>query len=279
VTGLATAAPQTPAPAPAPSATATATVLTETAPAEVHAFIEALGSADPGALTACPGRTVHQLGAHLAGNCREIALHVEAYLAGRPLTRTRAFDEREPEFRVMSAPQLLQSIVDGEQRMRTGLGELLAREEDPLLRWTSRQVHAAGFLKHSRSECAVHRWDIVGDDEVSERLLSQPELFEHVVAFLGALPMMARGLATGAGTGSPLRARVRAPGQHDLLVAVHRGMPRMVSVEPEGEALVEGDAAARLLFLWGRRPVPFGRLRCNGTAEELSRLQWLLSGY
>jgi hypothetical protein len=91
--------------------------------------------------------------------------------------------------------------------------------------------------------------------------------------------MTARGLATGAGTGSALRARLRAPGQPDLLVAVHRGQPRLASVEPEGEALLEGDAAARLLFLWGRRPTPFGRLRCNGTPEELSRLQWLLSGY
>jgi hypothetical protein len=50
-------------------------------------------------------------------------------------------------------------------------------------------------------------------------------------------------------------------------------------VEPEGEALVVGDAAARLLFLWGRRATPFGRLRCDGTAEDLARLQWLLSGY
>ena len=252
---------------------------TQAPPEEVVAFIEALESNDPGALTACPGRTVHSIGAHLAGNCREIALHIEAQLAGHPLTRTRAFDEREPEFRVMTAPRLLRSIVDGEQRMRACLGELLAREEDPIVRWTGRQVHAAGFLKHSRSECAVHRWDMVGDDPVSERLLSQQELFHHVITFLGALPMTARGLATGAGTGKGLSARVRAPGQPDLLVSTHRGVPRLVAVEPEGEALVEGDPAARLLFLWGRRATPFGRLRCNGTAEDLSRLQWLLSGY
>ena len=252
---------------------------TDTAPIEFVEFVTALESNDPGALTACPGRTVHSIGAHLAGNCREIALHVEAQLAGRPLTRTRAFDEREPEFRVMAAPQLLRCVVDGEQRLRAGLGELLARDEDPILRWTGRQVHAAGFLKHSRSECAVHRWDIVGDDAVSAVLLSQQDLFEHVITFLGALPMTARGRATGAGTGRALHARVRAPGQPDLLVGTHHGEPRLVSVEPEGEALVVGDAAARLLFLWGRRATPFNRLRCNGTADDLARLQWLLSGY
>jgi len=252
---------------------------TEVRPLEVAEFLDALDSSSPDALTACPARTAHLLGAHLAGNYREITRHVEAYSAGTPLMRTRAFDEREPEFRVKTAPELLRAIDEGERRMRDVLGELLANEEDPVLRWTNRQVHAAGFLKHSRSECAVHRWDLVGDDATSEKLLSQQELFEHVVAFIGALPMTARGMASGAGTGRVLRAKVRAPGQPDLLVTVHRGEPRLAAVEPEGEALVEGDPAARLLFLWGRRPTPFSRLTCHGTGEELSRLQWLLSGY
>lgn len=204
---------------------------------------------------------------------------MEAYLAGSPLTSTRSFDERDPEFREMTASQLLRSITDGEQRLRTSLDELLAREPDPVLRWTNRQVPAAGFLKHGRSECAVHRWDLVGDDAMSEKLLSQQELFEHIATFLGAWPMAARGMATGAGTGRSLRARVRAPGQPDLLASVHRREPRFLAVEPEGEALVEGDPAARLLLLWGRQPAPFGRLTCNGSTEDLSRLQWLLSGY
>jgi hypothetical protein len=248
-------------------------------PLEVAEFLSALDSSVPEALTACPARTVHLLAAHVAGNYREITRHVDAYLAGTPLMRTRTFDEREPEFRVLSAPELTSAIADGEQRMRASIEELLDREPDPVLRWTNRQVHAAGFLKHSRSECAVHRWDMAGDDSVSEKLLSQQELFEHVVTFIGPLPMTARGIATGAGTGRPLRVRIRAAGQPDLLIGVHRGQPELFAVQPVGDALVEGDAAARLLFLWGRRPTPFGRLVCHGTGEELSRLQWLLSGY
>jgi hypothetical protein len=200
-------------------------------------------------------------------------------LSGSPLTRTRAFDEREPEFRVMSSPELMSSIASGEDRMRLRIAELLDREADPVLRWTNRQVHAAGFLKHSRSECAVHRWDLAGDDEVSNKLLSQQELLEHVVTFVGPLPMTARGMVTGAGTGRPLRARIRATGQPDLLVVVYRGQPQVYLAEAEGEALIEGDPAARLLFLWGRRPTPFSRLVCNGSTDELSRLQWLLLGY
>jgi hypothetical protein len=257
----------------------TTQTVTDVRPLEVSEFLDALDSTPPASLTACPARTAHLLGAHVAGNYREITRHVEAYTADAPLMRTRAFDEREPEFRVMNAPDLLRAIDEGERRMRGALGELLAREEDPVLRWTNRQVHAAGFLKHSRSECAVHRWDLVGDDAVSEKLLSQRELFEHVVTFIGALPMTARGMASGAGTGAPLRAKVRGHGQPDLLVTVHRGQPRIAAVEPEGDALIEGDPAARLLFLWGRRPTPFSRLTCHGTGEELSRLQWLLSGY
>lgn len=259
--------------------TAVAASAASVVPVEVAEFLAVLDSHAPGALTGCPARTAHHLAAHVAGNYREITRHVEAYLSGTPLTRTRAFDEREPEFRVLTPPALMSAIATGEERMRLRITELLDREPDPVLRWTNRQVHVAGFLKHSRSECAVHRWDLTGDDEVSEKLLSQAELLEHVVTFIGPVPMTARGMATGAGTGLPLRARVRAAGQPDLVVAVHRGEPRLYLAEPEGEALVEGDPAARLLFLWGRRPTPFDRLVCNGPVEELSRLQWLLSGY
>jgi hypothetical protein len=99
------------------------------------------------------------------------------------------------------------------------------------------------------------------------------------LARIGPVPMTARGIATGAGFGGPLQARIRATGQPDLLVTVNRGQPSIAAVEPAGEALIEGDPAARLLFMWGRRATPFGRLLCHGSAEELSRIQWLLSGY
>src|SRR5256885_10986613 len=94
-----------------------------TQPIEVAEFVDALASAPPNALTACPGRTVHTLGAHVAGNYCEITRHVDAYLRGTPLTRTRTFDEREPEFRVLPPDRLLRSIVDGDDRMRPSLAE------------------------------------------------------------------------------------------------------------------------------------------------------------
>ncbi|WP_026425582.1 maleylpyruvate isomerase N-terminal domain-containing protein [Actinokineospora inagensis] len=254
--------------------------LTAEQPVEIAEFVKTLDTIDPNGFTACPSRTAHLLSAHVAGNYLEITRHVEAYLAGAPLARTRTFDEREPEFRTKTSPQLIESIVDGEARLRAAMSELLALDHDPIVRWTNRRVHAVGFLKHSRSECAVHRWDIVGDDEVSLRLLSQEELFRHLVEFVGPIPMTARGMATGVGQGASLKARVRAPGQPDAVIGVHRGVPSLVEGEPHGQALVEAvDPAARLLFLWGRKPTPFHRLRTTGTGEELSRLQWLLSGY
>ncbi|TCO62020.1 maleylpyruvate isomerase N-terminal domain-containing protein [Actinocrispum wychmicini] len=248
-------------------------------PLEAAEFLTALDSSLPNALTACPGRTVHTLAAHVTGTYYEITRHVDNYMAGTPLQRTRTFDEREPEFRVLSAPDLMRAFEEGERRMRASLAELFDKEPDPVLLWTKRQAHATSFIKHQRDECAVHRWDLVGGDEISEKLLSQEELFMHVVNFIGPLPMTARGIATGAGFGAPLQARIRATGQPDLLVTVNRGQPSIAAVEPAGEALIEGDPAARLLFMWGRRATPFGRLLCHGTAEELSRVQWLLSGY
>ena len=248
-------------------------------PREVSSFIATLDSSEPTALTACPGRTVHLIGSHMAGSYKEMTRHVDAYLAGKPLTRSRMFEEREPEFRNLSSPDLIAAVDRNESQLRSSMSELIEREPDATLMWTSRMVRADGFLKHSRNECAVHRWDVTGDDDESRTLLSQQELFEHVLSFIGAAPMTARGCASGAGRGRSLTARVRATGQPDLEIRVIGGVPAFQAVPPMGEALLECDPAARVLLLWGRRAVPFHRVVCNGSGEDLLRLQWLLAGY
>ena len=43
----------------------------------------------------------------------------------------------------------------------------------------------AGFPTELRSEDAIHRWDLVGDDAISHELLSQHDLFIHAVNFIG----------------------------------------------------------------------------------------------
>jgi hypothetical protein len=42
--------------------------------------------------------------------------------------------------------------------------------------FTGATLTAGQLATHARSEAAIHRWDIVGDDEVSDELLAQPDL-------------------------------------------------------------------------------------------------------
>ena len=145
------------------------------------------------------------------------------------------------------------------------------------LAWTGRTVRVSGFATHLRSEDALHRWDLVGDDVTSRTLLAQEDLLAHAVSFVGQ-PLLQRGLGAGAGT-EPLVARVRSDGHDDLVVSAAAGEGHL-SVEPaEGPAAIEGDAAARLLLLWGRKPTPFTRLRVAGEPGLAGRTQALLSGY
>lgn len=44
---------------------------------------------------------------------------------------------------------------------------------------------------HARSELVLHRWDLVGDDDSSARLLDQPVLIAHGRAVLAAMPTLA----------------------------------------------------------------------------------------
>jgi hypothetical protein len=57
------------------------------------------------------------------------------------------------------------------------------------------QAALAGRLLHS--ECAIHGWDLRGDDDTSWRLLGQFELFKHAVTAIGTGAMTARGVAAG----------------------------------------------------------------------------------
>ena len=45
--------------------------------------------------------------------------------------------------------------------------EALADTDDPAFEFTGRRFTIAQLLTHTRSESALHRWDIVGDDDIS----------------------------------------------------------------------------------------------------------------
>lgn len=246
---------------------------------EFQAFVQAARDLPAQALTRCAGRTVQRMACHIAASAAEMDRHVTEYLAGRPVARTWMFEEREEPLLDLAISDVLARAEDAEAALRDHLDQLLRREPDARLAWARRGVRATGFATHFRNECALHRWDMIGDDTVSGELLSRPDLTEHTVEFLGPVPLQARGIAAGAGAGRKLSYRLRAPERPDLVVGVHRGVQELRLAPVHGDALVESDAAARHLFLWGRDPNPISRLRCVGEPEDLARLQLLLSGY
>jgi len=246
---------------------------------EAEAFLITVQDLPPTALTSCNGWDVHYVAAHIAGSYDEAARHVEAYGDGEPLSSTRSFEEREPPYRELSPAQLLTRCEQAEERMRRAVLQVIATEPEAELFWTGRMMRVDAFLYHLRNECAIHRWDMVGDDETSRHLLTQPDLLTHSVRSVGARPLCARGLALGALGERPLQARIRTASQPDLLITANGQEPSFQLCPPDGDALIEGDQAARLLMLWGRKPSPPHRLIAHGPDKEVERLQRLLSGY
>jgi hypothetical protein len=236
-----------------------------------------LEETDPAALTSCPGWTAHHLAAHIAGNYEEVRRHVEAHNRGTPLTKTRSWEEREASWRELAHGLLLRRLVDEAAASATAIAEAVEARPDAVLAWTGRTVAVAGFPTHMRSEDALHRWDIAGDDDLSRELLGQADLLAHAVTFIGG-PLCQKGLDAGAGEPA-FRARVRSSGHDDLVVAAGAGRATLTLESPRGEAAIEGDSAARLLLLWGRKPSPFSRLRQRGRADGAVRLQALPTGY
>jgi hypothetical protein len=248
-------------------------------PAEVEAFLTALQDLPPHALTGCIEWTVHDVGAHLAGIYEEVVRHIEAFSEGRPLTTTRTFEEREARFKTFSPDELLATVDAGDQTMRTMIVGVLDQDPEAALAWTGRDIRVDAFLTHLRSECAIHRRDMVGDDETSGTLLREFALLKHAVTAIGAGPLCARGIAAGATDGPSLVARIRSPDLDDLVVTTTPGAAHLGLARQEGSATIEGDGAARLLLFWGRNPEPAIRLRAVGPQTDAVRLRRLFSGY
>lgn len=248
-------------------------------PRELTAILTALDRLSPNALTSCPGWTAHHIAAHICGNYEEILRHVEAFAVGRPLERTRLWEEREAPLRELDHPDLLRRIETRAASTAGVIDAALDASPDASLGWVGRTVPVSGFATHLRSEDALHRWDLVGDDDVSAELLAQEELLRHAVTFIGR-PLIGRGLSAGAGD-DPFVARIRAADQADLIVEAGAGEAQVSVGPPSDVATIDGDPAARLLLLWGRKPTPFFRLRIADDEQErlASQAQALLAGY
>ena len=206
-------------------------------------------------LTSCRGWTAHELVAHLAAGAAEEADLIEAHVAGTPRL-TRGFEERELPFRQMPDAELRDRLVEEAARLGAAMEVLSARGDDRVL-FTGRPMTALEFAMHSRSECALHRWDLVGRDDVAWEMLAQPALTRHALTVLTSMSTLPEAPANrlAALTGRPqLDVVIRSEPEDDVVMTVGpdtlRLTMRPIDGTPPG---VELDAAARLLLLWGRR--------------------------
>jgi hypothetical protein len=246
---------------------------------EAEAFLDALHETPPSVVTACDGWTAHELTAHLAGNCVEIIRHLDPYLHGDPVPKTRSFEVREAPLRELDDVELRRRLEVEEQRMRAVIDQVLAHEPEAVIPWTGRQMVAAKFVPHMRNEFAVHRWDFAGEGDIGQALLAQPELTEHAVTVLGRL-LVAAGAKNDPAPGTDFAVRLRSEGARDIQVVVEDGHADLrLADDDRDEPYAELDAAARTLVIWGRRPDQRGRFHSHMPAELLARLQALLSGY
>lgn len=250
---------------------------------ECAAYLDSLQHTAPNVLSACAGWTTHEVTAHLAATAAEVTRHLRPYLAGDPVPATRSFERREPAYRALGDAELGRRLDAEEQSMRAVVDEVLATEPDAVIPWTGRQMAVAKFGPHLRNEFAVHRWDVVGDDDTGDELLARPELTEHAVGVLGEI-LVRRGRRQDPEPDRELRVRLRSAGAPDVRLVVSGGRAGLEPVGspddgPDDEPSLELDAAARTLLIWGRRPDRRGRVRAHLDRPTLARLQALLAGY
>ncbi len=228
-------------------------------PRESRELMKTLADTDPAARTACSQWTVHDLVAHLAAGAKENADLIEDALAGRPARETRGFAEREAVFVAMPDEQLRQELVRQTRRKVVAMEELSARGPDATYQFTGRPFSAALAQTHGRSEAAIHRWDIAGDDETSRELLAAPELTRHAVEILNTLPILCEAPFSRARVAQVRKLRIvlRSPAQPDVVMDINPDGARFDLADidhlADGDAVVETDPAHRLLSIWGRR--------------------------
>lgn len=246
---------------------------------EARTFLEARQHTDPEVVSACEGWTAHDVTAHLTGIAVEVSRHLSPYLAGEPIPKTRSFEEREAPLQAMADAELRQRLEVEEEQMRLLIDQVLATEPNAIITWTGRQMAVAKFGPHMRNEFAIHRWDIVGDDDTSVELLSQHDLTEHAVSVLGEM-LIRRGRQHDPTPEEDLVVRLRSGTATDVRLVVRGGHARLELADARSdEPWVELDPAARTLVIWGRRPDQRGRFRSGVDQPTLLRLQTLLSGY
>jgi hypothetical protein len=249
---------------------------------EAEAFMATLDETSPEAVSACQGWTTKEVAAHVLGIAVEVVRHLDPYLQGDPVPKTRSFEEREAPLRAAGHDAVVARMDDEDRRMRGLIADVLEREPDAVIPWTGRHMAVAKFVPHLRNEHALHRWDMAGDDDTSRSLLGAKDLIDHSVGELGRILLVA-GRTHDPDPDAAFNVTLRAQGQPDVSVVVDTESARLVIADAasvdDDQVRVEFEPAARHLFIWGRRPDRRGRVLTNASPEALARVQALLSGY
>ncbi len=246
---------------------------------EGEAFVATLLAASPSQLTACRGWTAHEVTAHLAAGSQEIADLIESHLAGAGPRPTRSFEEREAPYRAMDDAELRGRFFEQVERSKQAR-QRLAHHADDAVPFTGRAMSAAEFATHSRSERAIHRWDIAGRDEIGWEMLARPDLTLHALKILTDMTVLPETLdnrLAAAGRSGDFEVRLRGEPHDDVVVSLSGGTLTVRS-EPPGDGRVDArlDPAARLLALWGRRE-PSAAIHLEGGADRDAL--WCLFGW
>lgn len=159
--------------------------------AEFGAFMAALAGVGQEAPTACQGWTAHDLLAHLVAGTQEVTRLAGESLAGLPVSATRGLDQREQPLRALDDADLRRLLLSEGARLVTTLERLRAADPARIVPFTGWSMTLDQLHTHLRSELALHRWDLVGDDDTSRELLAQPELLAHGVAVMRNMPTLA----------------------------------------------------------------------------------------
>jgi len=77
------------------------------------------------------------------------------------------------------------------------------------------------------------------------------------------------------------RARLRSPGAQDVVLSVTSGVAQLAldGLDADDRTISSDDSAARLLFIWGRRPADGGRLHSEMRDEDFVQVARLCAGY
>jgi uncharacterized protein (TIGR03083 family) len=227
----------------------------------MRAFISGLSRLEATAPTWCAGWSVHEVTAHVTAAAEERANLIDHHLAGKPARATRSWEEREPPFRAMPDAELRERLVEHAVRFESSLAAL---NEDDTILYTGWAMTAERLRMHSHSEAVLHRWDLVGDDDISIRLLSDPAMVTHALAVFDAMPALAEAQQWRRSDVVCRPTILRSAGRPDVVVTPTDGLS--AAPDENGEVIALRPHELPLL-LWGRCP---WRLRDpNANAETI----------